>query len=67
MELPVNEIQFGFHAGLPTQDEELVRDSHEPRTSPTPAEFVVGVGRVLAVCLGLALLANVIVTASGVP
>jgi hypothetical protein len=67
MELPVNEIQLGFHGGLPTKDQECVRDSHEPRTCPTPAEFVAGVGRVLAVCFGLALLANLIVTAIGVP
>jgi hypothetical protein len=66
MERPVTEIHFGSRAGLPSRDDEFVRGSHEPRTYPTPAEFVAGVGRVLAVCFGLALLAHVIVTAIGV-
>jgi hypothetical protein len=67
MERPVKQIQFGSHVGLPANDEVFVCDSHEPRSYLTPAEFVAGVGRVLAVCFGLALLAHVIVTAIGVP
>jgi hypothetical protein len=67
MECPVNEIWFGSHAVLPTKDDEFVQDSHEHRPYPTPAEFAAGVGRVLAVCFGLALLAHVVVTAIGVP
>jgi hypothetical protein len=67
MEWPVNQIQFGSHVGLSATDEVLVRDSHEPRCYPTPAEFIAGVGRVLVVCFGLAVLAHVIVTAIGVP
>jgi hypothetical protein len=63
MERPVRETHFGSPAGLPVKDELFVRDSHEPRSYPTPAEFVAGVGRVLAVCFGLALLAHAIVTA----
>ena len=65
MERPVKETYFGSHAGLSAADEELVRNSHEPRSYPTPAEFVAGVGRVLAVSFGLALPARVIVTAIG--
>jgi hypothetical protein len=67
MERPVKETYFGSDAGLPTKDELFVHDTHEPRSHPTPAEFVAGVGRVLAVCFGLALLAHVIVTVIGVP
>ena len=67
MEWPVKQIQFGSHVGLSAKDEVFVRDSYEPRSYPTPAEFVAGVGRVLAVCFGLALLAHVIVTAIGAP
>jgi hypothetical protein len=67
MERPVKETHFGSHAGLPARDQLFVRDSHEPRSYPTPAEFVAQVGRVLAVCFGLALLAHVIVTAIGLP
>jgi hypothetical protein len=67
MEWPVTQIQFGSHVGLSAKDEVFVRDSYEPRSYPTPAEFVAGVGRVLAVCFGLALLAHVIVTAIGAP
>jgi hypothetical protein len=67
MERPVKETYFGSHAGLPAEDEELERNSHEPRGYLTPAEFIAGVGRVLAVCFGLALLARVIVTAIGFP
>jgi hypothetical protein len=67
MEWPVTQIQFGSHVGLSAKDEVFVRDSYEPRSYPTPAEFVAGVGRVLALCFGLALLAHVIVTAIGAP
>ena len=63
----MTQIQFGSHVGLSANDEVFVRDSYEPRSYPTPAEFVAGVGRVLAVCFGLALLAHVIVTAIGAP
>ena len=67
MERPVKENHFGSHSGLSANDEVFVRDSHEPRSYPTPAEFIAGVGRVLAVCFGLAVLAHLIVTAIGVP
>jgi hypothetical protein len=67
MERPVKEIDFGYHAGLPAEDAEFVRDSHERHPYPTPAGFFAGVGRVLAVCFGLALLAHVLVTVIGVP
>jgi hypothetical protein len=67
MERPVKEIHFGSDSWLSAKDEVFVRDSHEPRSYPTPAEFIAGVGRVLAVCFGLAVLAHVIVTATGVP
>jgi hypothetical protein len=67
MEQPVKEIHFGSHVGLPAKDEVFVRDSHEPRSYPTPAEFIAGVGRVLAVCFGLAVLAHLIVTVIGLP
>jgi hypothetical protein len=65
MEWPVKEIQFGSYVGPPATNNEIVRDSPDPRTYPTPAEFVAQVGRVLAVCCGLALLAHVIVAVIG--
>ena len=63
----MKQIQFGSHVGLSAKDEEFLHESHETRSYPTPAEFVAGVGRVLAVCFGLAVLAHLIVTAIGVP
>jgi hypothetical protein len=61
----VKEVQFGSHTGLPTSDAEHMRDAQELRTYPTPAEFLVQVGRVVAVCLGLALLAQAVVAMVG--
>ena len=63
----MKEIHFGSRVGLPAKDEVFVRGSHEPRSYPTPAEFIAGVGRVLAVCFGLAVLAHLVVTAIGLP
>lgn len=61
----MKEIQFGSHMELSTTNNESVRDSRDPRTCLTPAKFVAQVGRVLAVCFGLALMAHVIVTLVG--
>jgi len=61
----VKNARFGSHAGLPASDEEYMRDAHEPRTYPTPAEFIAQVGRVIAFCLSLAVLAHVIVAVVG--
>jgi hypothetical protein len=40
-------------------------DDHVARTYPTPVEFVGQLGRVIAYCLGLAVLAHVIVAIVG--
>ena len=42
-----------------------MRDGHEARTYPTPLEFFGQFGRVIAYCLGLAVLAHVIVAIVG--
>jgi hypothetical protein len=62
----MKDVVLGSHAELPTKNAEPARDSHEARNYPTPAEFAAQVGRVLAVCLGLALLAHVIVAVTGI-
>jgi hypothetical protein len=62
MEWSVKNVPVGSHFGLPASDESLAD------TSPgflTPTEFMVQVGRVLAVCLGLAILAHVVVVMVG--
>jgi hypothetical protein len=61
----VKEVQFGAAAGLPTRDDERMHDGHGARRYPTPAEFFAQASRVIAVCLGLSLLANVVVSAIG--
>jgi hypothetical protein len=61
----VNKVQFGLHAGLPANDEVHVPDGHDARTYPTPAEFVGQLSRVIAYCLGFAVLAHVIVAIVG--
>jgi hypothetical protein len=65
MERTVKEAYFGTRAGLPTRDDERTHDGHEARSYPTPAKFFAQVSRVIAVCLGLSLLANVVVSAIG--
>ena len=61
----MNEAQFGSDAGLPTKVEGHMGDGHEARTYPTPLEFFGQFGRVIAYCLGLAVLAHVIVAIVG--
>jgi hypothetical protein len=61
----VKEVQFGAAAGLPTRDNERTHDGHGTRNYPTPAEFFAQASRIIAVCLGLSLLANVVVSAIG--
>ena len=61
----MKDVQFGSPAGLPARDEERMHDEHAARSYPTPAEFVGRVGRVFAYCLGLAVLAHVIVSLVG--
>jgi hypothetical protein len=61
----VKEVQFGAAAGLPTRDDERMHDGHGAHSHPTPAEFFAQLSRVIAICLGLSLLANVVVSAIG--
>jgi hypothetical protein len=61
----VKEVQFGAAARLPTRDYERMHEGHGARRYPTPAAFFVQVSRVIAVCLGLSLLAQVVVSALG--
>ena len=61
----MKEVQFDAATGLPTRDDERVHDGHAARSHPTPAEFFAQASRVIAVCLALALLANVVVSAIG--
>ena len=60
----MKDIRFGAHAGLPAGDGKHMHPEHELRTY-TVTEFMGQVGRVLAVCLGLALVAHVIVAVIG--
>ena len=57
MEWPVKEAQIGTHAGLSARQ--------AAQTYPTPAEILAQIGCVVAFCLGLALLAHVIVAFVG--
>jgi hypothetical protein len=61
----VKEVQFDAAAGLPARDDERVHDGHAARSYPTSTEFFAQASRVIAVCLALALLANVVVSAIG--
>jgi hypothetical protein len=65
MERTVKEAHFGTRVGLPTRGDERTHDGHGARGYPTPAKFFAQVSRVIAVCLGLSLLANVVVSAIG--
>jgi hypothetical protein len=62
----MKDVVLGSDAGLRTKNDKLARDCHDARNYPTPTEFAAQVGRVLAVCLGLALLAHVIVAVTGI-
>jgi hypothetical protein len=42
-----------------------MHQEHGARSHPTPAAFFAQAGRVIAVCLGLSLLAQVVVSALG--
>ena len=61
----MKEAYFVTRARLPTRDDERTHDGHEARGYPTPAKFFAQVSRVIAVCLGLSLLAKVVVSAIG--
>jgi hypothetical protein len=61
----VNNVRFGSQAELPARGEDRVHDGHAERSYPTPAEFVWQFSRVIAFCLGLAVLAHVIVAVVG--
>ena len=61
----MKDVQFGTHAGLSAGDEGRVGDEQDARTYPTPAEIFAQIGRVIAFCLGLAVLAHVIVALVG--
>ena len=62
----MKEIWFGAQVGLHHGKYQYARNTHGTRTGPTPSEFLAGVGRVLAVCFGLALLAHALVAVIGV-
>lgn len=61
----MNEVRFSSDGGLPAAKEARRPDEHQVRTYPTPVEFVGQLGRVLAYCLGFAVLAHVIVAIAG--
>jgi hypothetical protein len=65
MEWTMKEAQFGAAAELPARDDVRMPDGNGARNYLTPAEFFAQVGRVIAVCLSLALLAQVVVSAIG--
>ncbi len=61
----MNEVRFGSDAGLPAGDKVRTPDGHDARTYPTPVQFVGQLGRVIAYCLGFAVLAHIIVAIAG--
>jgi hypothetical protein len=60
---PVNDIQFGAHAGLPSNSAEATRTTQDITLHPTPREVLAKIAGVIAICLGLALLAHLLITA----
>jgi hypothetical protein len=62
---PVNDIQFGTHAGLPSVDAQTMQETHEIRLHPTPGEVLAKIAGVIAICLGLALLAHLLIAPPG--
>lgn len=61
----MKQFQFGTHVELSARDNELTNDGLEVRNYPTPAEFFGQLGKVIAYCLGFAVLAHVIVALAG--
>jgi hypothetical protein len=53
--IPVNAIQFGPHAGPSVSDSTQEGENRDARVYPTPSGAMAQIGRVIAVCLGLAL------------
>jgi hypothetical protein len=61
----VKELPFGAAPGLPTRDDERIHDVRLAGSYLTAAEFFAQVSRVIVICLGLSLLANIVVSAIG--
>jgi hypothetical protein len=55
----VDKVHFGTHAGVP--DSESTREMHEIPLQPTPGEILAKIAGVVAICLGLALLARMFI------
>jgi hypothetical protein len=56
----VEELQLGPHAGLSDNDADTPSKQHD-RPYPTPGDVLAEIARVIAVCLGLALLAQLVI------
>lgn len=56
----MEELQFGPHAGLSDTDVDTTSKQHD-RPYPTPGEVLAEIARVIAICLGLALLAQLVI------
>lgn len=54
------EVQFGPHAGLADNDAETT-NKRDPRPYPTPCDVLAKVAGVIAICLGLALVAQLLI------
>ena len=61
----MKEAQIGTHAGIPAGQDERAGNERAAQAYPTPTEILAQIGRVLAFCLGLALLAHVLVAVVG--
>ncbi len=55
----VDKVHFGTHAGVP--DGDSTREMHEIPLHPTPGEIWAKIAGVIAICLGLALLAKLLI------
>lgn len=55
----MDKVRFGTHVGLP--DSESMRETHDIPPYPTPGEVLAKVAGVIAICLGLMLLAHLLI------
>jgi hypothetical protein len=63
--IPVKDVEFGTTAGLSVGDAAHANENLDGRIYSTPAGVLAQIARVIAVCLGLALLAQVLVAFVG--
>jgi hypothetical protein len=58
--ISVDKVHFGTHAGVP--DNASTRETYDIPLHPTPGEILAKIAGVISICLGLALLARILIT-----